>query len=186
MSKEKVKKVKKNKTKTTKNTAQDLPTQDNVVEELQAQLEAAQQSAKENWDKVLRAQAEMENLKRRNAKDLENAHKFALDGFVKALLTVKDSLSMGLKTASEENVAIEQIVEGLQMTDKVFLSTLEKFGVEMLNPQGEAFNPELHEAVTMVPSTEQPPNSILEVVQTGFTLNGRLVRPAMVVVVQEN
>jgi len=157
---------------------------DNQENDLQAQLEAAQQSAKDNWDKVLRAQAEMENLKRRNTKDLENAHKFALDGFVKALLEVKDSLTMGLKTAKEENASVESITEGLEMTDKVFLSTLEKFGVELLNPVDEAFNPEFHEAVTMIPMPDKKSNSVLEVVQAGFTLNGRLVRPAMVVVVQ--
>lgn len=153
-------------------------------DDLQTQLEEAQQSAKNNWDKVLRAQAEMENLKRRNAKDLENAHKFALDGFVKALLEVKDSLSMGLKTANEENATIESVIEGLEMTDKVFLSTMEKFGVESINPENEPFNPELHEAVTMLPMPDKKSNTVLEVVQIGFTLNGRLVRPAMVIVVQ--
>lgn len=159
-------------------------TTDEQSDDLQAQLEEAQQSAKDNWDKVLRAQAEMENLKRRNAKDLENAHKFALDGFVKALLEVKDSLTMGLKTANEEKATIEHIIEGLEMTDKVFLSTMEKFGVEVIDPTDEAFNPEFHEAVTMVPMPDKESNSVLEVVQVGFTLNGRLVRPAMVVVVQ--
>ncbi|SFV80899.1 Heat shock protein GrpE [hydrothermal vent metagenome] len=159
-------------------------TTDEQSDDLQAQLEEAQQSAKDNWDKVLRAQAEMENLKRRNAKDLENAHKFALDGFVKALLEVKDSLTMGLKTANEEKATIEHIIEGLEMTDKVFLSTMEKFGVETINPKGEPFNPEFHEAVTMLPMPDQKSNSVLEVVQIGFSLNGRLVRPAMVVVVQ--
>lgn len=163
-----------------------IETTEEVAQEddLQTQLEEAQQSAKDNWDKVLRAQAEMENLKRRNAKDLENAHKFALDGFVKALLEVKDSLTMGLKTANEEKATIEHIIEGLEMTDKVFLSTMEKFGVEAVNPEGETFNPEFHEAVTMVPMPDKDSNSVLEVVQVGFTLNGRLVRPAMVVVVQ--
>jgi len=153
-------------------------------DDLATQLETAQQSAKDNWDKVLRAQAEMENLKRRNAKDLENAHKFALDGFVKALLEVKDSLTMGLKTAKDDNASVDSITEGLEMTDKVFLSTMEKFGVELLDPTGEAFNPEFHEAVTMIPMPDKESNSVLEVVQHGFTLNGRLVRPAMVVVVQ--
>ena len=152
--------------------------------DIEAQLAAAQQSAKDNWDKVLRAQAEMENIKRRSIRDLENAHKYALDGFVKALLEVKDSLSMGLKSATEEDATIEHIIEGLEMTDKVFASTLEKFGVETLNPVGEKFNPELHEAVTMLPMPDKESNSVLDVVQVGFTLNGRLVRPAMVVVVQ--
>ena len=152
--------------------------------DIEAQLAAAQQSAKDNWDKVLRAQAEMENIKRRSIRDLENAHKYALDGFVKALLEVKDSLSMGLKSATEEDATIEHIIEGLEMTDKVFASTLEKFGGETLNPVGEKFNPELHEAVTMLPMPDKESNSVLDVVQVGFTLNGRLVRPAMVVVVQ--
>jgi molecular chaperone GrpE len=165
-------------------TIDEQATTDEQSDDLQTQLEEAQQSAKDNWDKVLRAQAEMENLKRRNAKDLENAHKFALDGFVKALLEVKDSLTMGLKTANEEKATIEHIIEGLEMTDKVFLSTMEKFGVEVIDPTDEAFNPEFHEAVTMVPMPDKESNSVLEVVQVGFTLNGRLVRPAMVVVVQ--
>ena len=91
---------------------------------------------------------------------------------------------MGLKTAKEENASVEGITEGLEMTDKVFLSTMEKFGVEAINPEGEVFNPEFHEAVTMVPMPDQESNSVLEVIQMGFTLNGRLVRPAMVVVVQ--
>ena len=155
-----------------------------VAQDLQEQLEQAQQSAKDNWDKLLRAQAEMENLKRRNAKDLENAHKFALDGFVKALLEVKDSLSMGLKTANKKNASVKQVIEGLEMTDKVFLSTIQRFGVEVINPEGEVFNPEFHQAVTMAPMPDKTANSVLEVVQIGFTLNGRLVRPAMVVVVQ--
>ncbi|MDC0430482.1 nucleotide exchange factor GrpE [Candidatus Thioglobus sp.] len=159
-------------------------TQEPQADDLQTQLEEAQQSTKDNWDKVLRAQAEMENLKRRNAKDLENAHKFALDGFVKALLEVKDSLTMGLKIAQEDSASVESITEGLEMTDKVFTSTLEKFGVETINPKGEAFNPEFHEAVTMLPMPDQESNSVLEVIQAGFTLNGRLVRPAMVIVVQ--
>ena len=111
----------------------------------------------------------MENLKRRNSKDLENAHKFALDGFVKALLEVSDSLSMGLKSATDEKATLENTVEGLELTNKVFNSTLEKFGVETVNPVDEKFNPELHEAVTMVPMPDKKPNTVLEVIQTGFT-----------------
>jgi len=152
--------------------------------DLEAQLVEAQQSAKDNWDKLLRSQAEMENLKRRTAKDLEKAHKYALDGFVKALLEVKDSLSIGLKSAMDKNATLEHTIEGLELTNKVFNSTLEKFGVETVNPVGETFNPELHEAVTMVPMPDKKSNTVLEVVQVGFTLNDRLVRPAMVIVVQ--
>ena len=154
------------------------------IDDLATQLEEAQQSAKDNWDKLLRSQAEMENLKRRTSKDLENAHKFVLDGFVKALLDVKDSLSMGIKSATGESATLEHTIEGLELTNKVFNSTLEKFGVETVDPKGEKFNPELHEAVTMIPMPDKKSNTVLEVVQVGFTLNGRLVRPAMVIVVQ--
>lgn len=152
--------------------------------DLQTQLKEAQQSTQDHWDKIVRIQAEMANLKRRNAKDLENAHKFALDSFVKALLEVKDSLSMGLKTANADTATIESIIEGLEMTDKVFLSSMAKFGVKSINPEGELFNPELHEAITVLPMSDKESNTVLDVVQVGFTLNGRLVRPAMVVVVQ--
>ncbi len=154
------------------------------IEDLESQLQESQQSAKDNWDKLLRSQAEMENLKRRTTKDLENAHKFALDGFVKALLEVSDSLTMGIKSAKDEKATIETTTEGLELTMKVFNSTLEKFGVESINPVDEKFDPELHEAVTMVPMPDKKSNTVLEVIQTGFTLNGRLVRPALVIVVQ--
>ena len=154
------------------------------IEDLESQLQEVQQSAKDNWDKLLRSQAEMENLKRRTTKDLENAHKFALDGFVKALLEVSDSLTMGIKSAKDEKATIESTTEGLELTMKVFNSTLEKFGVESINPVDEKFDPELHEAVTMVPMPDKKSNTVLEVIQTGFTLNGRLVRPALVIVVQ--
>ena len=154
------------------------------IEDLESQLEEAQQSAKDNWDKLLRSQAEMENLKRRTTKDLENAHKFALDAFVKALLEVNDSLTMGIKSAKDEKATLENTTEGLELTMKVFNSTLEKFGVETINPIDEKFNPDLHEAVTMVPMPDKKSNTVLEVIQTGFTLNGRLVRPALVIVVQ--
>ena len=94
------------------------------------------------------------------------------------------SLSMGLKSATDEKATLENTVEGLELTNKVFSSTLEKFGVETVNPVGEKFNPDLHEAVTMVPMPDKTSNTVLEVIQTGFTLNGRLVRPALVIVVQ--
>ncbi|KAA0445220.1 MAG: nucleotide exchange factor GrpE [Candidatus Thioglobus sp.] len=154
------------------------------TDDLQVQLEQAQQSAKDSLDKALRASAEVENMKRRNIIDLENAHKFALDNFAKALLEVKDSLTMGLKTAKQENANIASVIEGLEITDKVFLATLEKFGIEAISPEDEVFDPEFHEAVTMIPMPDKKSNTVLEVVQVGFSLNGRLMRPAMVVVAQ--
>ena len=177
--------------KTEQKTQDDIPKElekdlvdDSQNEDLETQLLEAQQSTKDNWDKLLRSQAEMENLKRRTSKDLENAHKYALDGFVKALLEVNDSLSMGLKLAMDENATLENTIEGIELTNKVFMSTLEKFGVEAINPVDEKFNPELHEAVTMAPMPDKISNTVLEVIQVGFTLNGRLVRPALVIVVQ--
>ena len=177
--------------KTEQKTQDDIPKElekdlvdDSQNEDLETQLLEAQQSTKDNWDKLLRSQAEMENLKRRTSKDLENAHKYALDGFVKALLEVNDSLSMGLKLAMDENATLANTIEGLELTNKVFMSTLEKFGVEAINPVDEKFNPELHEAVTMAPMPDKISNTVLEVIQVGFTLNGRLVRPALVIVVQ--
>ena len=181
MTKKKKQKQKKEEKKEAKDGAS-IPNEKSLEQE--DQLPEAQQSAKDNWDKLLRSQAEMENLKRRTAKDLEKAHKYALDGFVKALLEVKDSLSMGLKSAMDKNATLEHTIEGLELTNKVFDSTLEKFGVETVDPIGETFNPELHEAVTMVPMPDKKSNTVLEVVQVGFTLNDRLVRPAMVIVVQ--
>ena len=154
------------------------------IEELTSQLEEANQAAKDNWEKLLRSQAEMENLKHRNAKDIENAHKYALDGFAKALLEVKDSLAMGIKSASDENASMEKLLEGVVMTDKVFTSTLEKFGIKEINPKEGKFDPEFHEAVTMIPVPDKQTNDIVDVVQIGFTLNDRVLRPAMVVVAQ--
>ena len=170
--------------KDTSNKAKEGLEDNSKIEDLESQLEEAQQSAKDNWDKLLRSQAEMENLKRRTSKDLENAHKFALDGFVKALLEVSDSLAMGIKSAKDEKATLENTTEGLELTNKVFNSTLGKFGVEAINPLDEKFNPDLHEAVTMVPIPDKESNTVLEVIQIGFNLNGRLVRPALVVVVQ--
>ena len=180
MTKKKEQKAQKAGTKEAKEELED----NSKIEDLESQLEEAQQSAKDNWDKLLRSQAEMENLKRRTTKDLENAHKFALDAFVKALLEVNDSLTMGIKSAKDEKATLENTTEGLELTMKVFNSTLEKFGVETINPIDEKFNPDLHEAVTMVPMPDKKSNTVLEVIQTGFTLNGRLVRPALVIVVQ--
>lgn len=154
------------------------------IEALQEELAQAQQSAKDNWDQVLRVKAEMQNAKRRNAKDLESAHKYALDKFVKALLTVNDSLVMGLQGANQEGVSVETMKEGMEMINKSFFTTLEKFGVKEINPIDEKFNPELHEAMTMVAMPNIESQSIIEVVQTGVTLNDRLVRPARVIVAQ--
>ncbi|MCH8499118.1 MAG: nucleotide exchange factor GrpE [Marinobacter sp.] len=147
------------------------------VAQLQAQLKDAQ-------EQVLRAQAEMQNVRRRAELDVEKAHKFALEKFVKELLPVVDSLEKAVEStagqAGEE--ALASIREGVEMTLGLFVNGLQKFKVVQLSPVGEPFDPQLHEAMSMVPAPGAEPNSVVAVVQKGYTLNDRLVRPAMVVV----
>lgn len=146
---------------------------------LDQQLEDAQQQAAENHEKMLRMQAEMENLRKRTERDVSNAHKYAVEKFANELLQVKDSLELGLNA---EDIDVKKLQEGTELTLKIFNSVFEKFSVQELNPLGEAFDPNLHEAMTMQESTEHEPNTVLTVVQKGYTLHGRLIRPAMVIV----
>ncbi len=152
-------------------------------EDLARLLEEAHAKAEENWEKVVRVQAELENSQRRAQRDIENAHKFGLEKFAQELLPVKDSLEMGLSAAegSDHEVA-DKLREGTELTLKMFTSALEKFGVKEINPVGEAFNPEWHQAMTMQESAEHEPNTVMAVMQKGYSLNDRLLRPAMVVV----
>lgn len=154
------------------------------LEELQKQLKQAQKKAEENWDKAVRAQAEMENLKRRTLKDLENAHKFGLEKFAKELLSVIDSLELGIHASTSDAPEVVALKEGSELTIKQFESVFAKFNIEAIDPIGEIFNPELHQAMTMQPSAEVEPNTVINVFQKGYVLNGRLIRPAMVVVSQ--
>jgi molecular chaperone GrpE len=149
-----------------------------------AQLEAAQKKADENWDELLRARAEMENLRRRQARDLENAHKHALDKFVTELLPIYDSMELGLNAAKNDEASLESVREGLEMTMKMFISSISKFGLEQVNPEGEAFDPELHQAVAMQPAEGVDANQVINVMQKGYQFNGRLLRPAIVTVSQ--
>ena len=146
-------------------------------------LAELQAKADENWDRYLRAAAELENVRKRAARDVENARKFALETFSRDLLAVKDSLEMGIEAADTANA--ESLLEGKEATLKLLGTTLERFGITEVDPLGEPFDPELHEAMTMQPSEEAEPGSVLNVVQKGYTLNGRLLRPAMVVVAAE-
>ena len=151
-------------------------------EQLTALLEDARAKADENWDQLLRTRAEMENLKRRHANELEKAHKFALDGFVRELLQVRDSLELGHDAAQDEGTDVHRLREGTELTLKLLTGVMGKFGVEQVNPQGEPFNPEFHQAMTTQPRDDVPPNTVVSVVQKGYLLNGRLVRPALVIV----
>ena len=146
-------------------------------------LAALQSKADENWDSYLRVAAELENVRKRAARDVENARKFALDRFAAELLAVVDGLEMGI--VSHENADAVQLRSGSEATLKLLTTTLERFGVAELDPLGDPFDPELHEAMTMQPSADVEPGTIVTVFQKGYTLNGRLLRPARVVVAQE-
>lgn len=148
--------------------------------ELQLQLEDARAKADQHWDQLLRTQAELENTRRRAERELENAHKYAIERFAQELLPVRDSLELGL-SAADATASVEKLREGTELILKMLSAAMEKFGVKVVDPVGEPFNPELHQAVTMQPS-EQPPNTVVAVMQKGYTLNDRLIRPAMVVV----
>ena len=155
---------------------------DEEVVEL-SDLEQAEAKAAENWERYLRTAAELENVRKRAARDVENAHRFALERFGRELLAVKDSLEMGL--AAAENASVESLLEGSEATLKILGTTMQQFGIEELDPAGEPFDPEFHEAISMQPSADVEPGSVATVVQKGYSLNGRLLRPAMVIVAAE-
>ena len=152
------------------------------VAEPEDELAAAQAKAHENWERYVRAAAELDNVRKRASRDVENAHKFALERFGKELLAVKDTLEMGLAV---EDASVESLLEGSNATLKLLATTLERFGIVEVDPAGEPFDPELHEAISMQPSDNVEPGSVVTVVQKGYTLNGRLLRPAMVIVASE-
>ena len=149
---------------------------------VEEELAEARQAARENLDRALRAQAEIENVRRRMARDVENAHKFALERFVAELLPVKDSLELGLTASAEEGAGVAGIAEGLELTLRMLEQAMEKFGVRILDPAGEPFDPEFHQAMTMQESDTAESGTVLTVVQKGCLLNERLVRPAMVII----
>ena len=154
-----------------------------TVESLMEEVVALQAKVTEQSDSVIRAQAEVQNIRRRAERDVENAHKFALDKFSSDLLPVIDSLERALEAAENlENEAVKAMRDGVELTLKMFVDTLGKHGIEQLNPMGEPFNPEFHQAMSMVPNPDMEPNSVMAVMQKGYVLKGRLVRPAMVVV----
>jgi len=146
------------------------------------ELAEARRQAKENLDRALRAQAELENVRRRMTRDVENAHKFALERFVSELLPVKDSLELGLAASDDKEASAAGIAEGIELTLRMLEQAMEKFGIRVVDPAGEPFDPEFHQAMTMQESDTAESGTVLTVVQKGCLLNGRLVRPAMVIV----
>lgn len=152
------------------------------IAELEAQLEAAQQASLEERERAIRAVAEMENLRRRAAQDVEKAHKFALEKFAAELLPVLDNLERAIELADKENDTLKPMIEGVELTLKSMQSGVAKFGLVALDPTNQPFDPNAHQAMSMVPRADVAPNTVIAVMQKGYELNGRVIRPAMVMV----
>lgn len=154
------------------------------IEELEQLLAESEAALADRKEVEVRAAAEIQNIRTRTAKDVEQARKFALEKFANELLPVIDNMDRALQGTSPEDEATKAIYEGVELTMKGFLSTVEKFGVVQLSPLGETFNPAHHQAIGMQPSAEYPENTVMLVMQKGYILNDRLLRPAMVMVSQ--
>ncbi len=156
------------------------------AEELIAHIKKVQAKADENWDIALRTKAEMENVRRRTEKEISNARKFGVEKLVNEIIPVKDSMEMGLKAAIEldtDDKAVHKIREGMELTLKMMNDAMAKIGVKEVAPQeGEPFNADFHQAMSMQEVPGRDPNTIVAVVQKGYTLNDRLIRPAMIMV----
>lgn len=151
------------------------------LERLQVELAASEERAKNHWEQYLRALADVDNVRKRAAKDLESARQYAVEKFAQELIGVKDSLELAVQNASAGKADVASLVEGQNATLRLLTKAFEKAQIEEVNPEGKAFNPELHEAMMAQPGDAEP-NTVLAVIQRGYTLNGRLLRPARVVV----
>ncbi len=152
------------------------------IDSLAAALATERKRADENWDRVLRMQADIENQRKRSQREVQNARKFALEGMVNDLLPVRDSLEMGLAAASQDDADISSIVEGSELTLKMLSQAFEKYNIEEVNPVDQKFNPEFHQAMSMQEIEGRESNTVVNVLQKGYTLNERLLRPALVIV----
>lgn len=151
-------------------------------QELTKLLEDARAKADDHWDQLVRTRAELENIRKRNQRDLENAHKFALEKFSTDLIQVWDSLELGHQAAQDEQADVEKLREGTELTLKLLVDVMQKYGIVQVDPDGEQFNPEYHQAMSMQERDDVEPNTVVAVVQKGYLLNDRLLRPAMVMV----
>lgn len=151
---------------------------------LEEQLTLAEQKAHENWEKSVRAMAELDNVRRRAEREVANAHRYGLEKFITSLLPVMDSLEQALQLATNGSDAAMR--EGLELTLKLMTDVLQKFDVTLINPINEPFNPQQHEAMSMMESADMPPNTVLTVFQKGYQLNDRVIRPARVIVSKSN
>jgi len=154
----------------------------NSEENIEQQLLEAQATIKDYWDQIVRLKAEMENSAKRASRDIENAHKFAVRNFAESLLPVLDSMELGQQAAVGDKANLSGIIEGSQMTMSMFVQALEKHGLKQIDPLGESFDPDQHQAISMIDDENAESNTVISVMQKGFSLNDRLVRPAMVVV----
>lgn len=152
-------------------------------EELMKNLTEAEQKANQYWERILRMQAESDNLSRRRERDLANAHKYALEKFVAELIPIIDSLELCVaSTPSDLTEQTSSVVEGVKLTLKMFYTAMEKFGIKQVNPVSQPFNPEFEQAISVQVNKQVKPGTVLSVLQKGYTLNDRLIRPALVVV----
>lgn len=159
------------------------------VDRLQAELDKTKlalaqmnEKAQKNWELCLRKEADMQNLQKRSQSQIDNAKKFALERFAGELLQVVDSIEQGLKHCEGDNITAKDVVEGMVLTHKVVLDVMEKEGVSQIDPMGTSFNPNFHEAISMVEAHDIPANQVVDVIQKGYMLKERLLRPARVVV----
>ncbi len=158
----------------------EVSSEQSVIDKLEAEIAQLRKQVAEQQDAMLRIKAEAENTKRRASQDVEKAHKFALEKFANDLLPVMDNLERALGFIDKDNETMNSVAEGVELTLKSFLDTVEKFGVQQLDPQGQPFNPEQHQAMSMMETADVAPNTVTFVMQKGYELNGRLLRPAMV------
>ena len=165
-----------------------LPSPDDIkelhreIETLGASLKEEQEKAAMNWERLLRKEADLQNLQKRSQEEIEKTRKFAIEKFAAEILEVLDSLEHGLNFAIEGKVDAQGLLEGMKMTQSIMVNALDKQGIKVINPINEAFNPSFHEAISVQETTDVSPNQVLAVVQKGYILNGRLLRPARVVV----
>ena len=156
--------------------------QEAKIAQLEAALLSSEAKVEEQQDSVLRAKAEVENMRRRTEQEIDKARKFALNKFAEELLPVIDNLERAMQAADADNEVVKPLFEGVELTHKTFVDVVAKFGLKEINPEGEAFNPELHQAMSIQESPDHEPNTVMFVMQKGYELNGRVIRPAMVMV----
>ncbi|MBF8998994.1 MULTISPECIES: nucleotide exchange factor GrpE [Vibrio] len=156
--------------------------QEDKIAQLEAALLASEDRVKEQQESVLRAKADVENMRRRTEQEIDKARKYALNRFAEELLPIVDNLERAIQAADAENEVVKPLLEGVELTHKTFVDTIAKFGVKEINPEGETFNPEFHQAMSIQESPDHEPNTVMFVMQKGYELNGRVIRPAMVMV----